>query len=149
MTIFAFMKKMNIKNKYVFSLVIISIMVAFLIHFPELVSLFDVTGQNALFPDMSVLDVANEVFFTFVSLLLLFAMNTYVFGFNRQKARISWQKVLLSFVMTWCVNNLLGKGFVFLHHQFDIPAIDALVHHYLHPLRDFIMSCVEIGRAHV
>ena len=51
MTIFAFMKKMNIKNKYVFSLVIISIMVAFLIHFPELVSLFDVTGQNALFPD--------------------------------------------------------------------------------------------------
>lgn len=28
MTIFAFMKKMNIKNKYVFSLVIISIMVA-------------------------------------------------------------------------------------------------------------------------
>jgi len=49
---------------------------------------------------------------------------------------------LLSFVMTWCVNNLLGKGFVFLHHQFDIPAIDALVHHYLHPLRDFIMSCV-------
>ena len=55
MTIFAFMKKMNIKNKYVFSLVIISIMVAFLIHFPELVSLFDVTGQNALFPDMSVL----------------------------------------------------------------------------------------------
>ena len=28
MTIFAFMKKMNIKDKYVFSLVIISIMVA-------------------------------------------------------------------------------------------------------------------------
>lgn len=82
MTIFAFMKKMNIKNKYVFSLVIISIMVAFLIHFPELVSLFDVTGQNALFPDMSVLDVANEVFFTFVSLLLLFAMNTYVLWFQ-------------------------------------------------------------------
>ena len=106
-------------------------MVAFLIHFPELVSLFDVTGQNALFPDMSVLDVANEVFFTFVSLLLLFAMNTYVFGFNRQKARISWQKVLLSF------------------HQFDIPAIDALVHHYLHPLRDFIMSCVVTGSCYM
>ena len=71
MTIFVFMKKTNIKNKYVFSLVIISIMVAFLIHFPELVSLFDVTGQNALFPDMSVLDVANEVFFTFVSLTVI------------------------------------------------------------------------------
>ena len=151
MTIFVFMKKMNIKNKYVFSLVIISIMVAFLIHFPELVSLFDVTGaERSFFPDMSVLDVANEVFFTFVSLLLLFAMNTYVFGFNRQKARISWQKVLLSFVMTWCVNNLLGKGFVFLHHQFDIPGgFDALVHHYLHPLRDFIMSCVVTGSCYM
>ena len=42
-----------------------------------------------------------------------------------------------------------GKGFVFLHHQFDIPAIDALVHHYLHPLRDFIMSCVVTGRCYM
>ena len=25
---------------------------------------------------------------------------------------------------------------------FDIPAIDAMVHHYLHPLRDFIMACL-------
>ena len=88
MTIFAFMKKMNIKNKYVFSLVIISIMVAFLIHFPELVSLFDVTGQNALFPDMSVLDVANEVFFTFVSLLLLFAMNTSLVSIGRKRVSL-------------------------------------------------------------
>ena len=48
MTIFAFMKKMNIKNKYVFSLVIISIMVAFLIHFPELVSLFDAVSYTHL-----------------------------------------------------------------------------------------------------
>ncbi len=96
---------------------------------------------------MAVLDVANEVFFTFVSLLLLFAMNTYVFGFNRQKARISWQKVLLSFVMTWCVNNLLGKGFVFLHHQFDIPAIDALVASLSASVEGFIMSVCRYGES--
>ncbi len=52
MTIFAFMKKMNIKNKYVFSLVILSLMGPFLIHFPELVSLYALPGQTALFPDM-------------------------------------------------------------------------------------------------
>lgn len=51
MTIFAFMKKMNIKNKYVFSLVIISIMVAFLIHFPNWCRCLTLPGQNALFPD--------------------------------------------------------------------------------------------------
>lgn len=136
---------MNIKDKYRFSLALISLMVAFLIHFPELVSLFDMTGDKTLFPDMSVWDVANEVFFTFVSLLLLFAMNTWLFGFNRPMARISWRKLVFSFVLTWLVNNLLGHGFVLLHHQFDIPAIDALVHHYLHPLRDFIMSCVVTG----
>lgn len=39
-------------------------------------------------------------------------------------------------------SNLLGQVFVFLHRTFDIPAIDAMVHHYLHPLRDFIMACL-------
>lgn len=140
---------MNIKDKYRFSLALISLMVAFLIHFPELVSLFDMTGDKTLFPDMSVWDVANEVFFTFVSLLLLFAMNTWLFGFNRPMARISWRKLVFSFVLTWLVNNSLGNGFVFLHHQFNIPAIDALVHHYLHPLRDFIMSCVVTGSCYM
>lgn len=109
MSIFAFMKKMNIKNKYVFSLVIISIMVAFLIHFPELVSLFDVTGQNALFPDMSILDVANEVFFTFVSLLLLFGMNTIDSSdINSEKptialsgVRISWLILAMKALFIW------------------------------------------------
>lgn len=140
---------MNIKDKYWFSLAIISVMVAFLIHFPELVSLFDKAGQNSLFPGMSMLDVGNEVFFTFVSLLFLFAVNTYLFGFNRPTVQVSWQKLLFSFVLVWFINNLLGKGFVFLHHQFDIPAIDALVHHYLHPLRDFIMSCIVTGSCYM
>lgn len=136
---------MKMKDKYLFSLLIISVMVAFLIHFPELVSLFDVLEQNHLFPGMKMMDVANEVFFTFVSLVLLFALNTVMFGFNRSSARITWQKMVLSFVFTWIVNNMLGQVFVYLHHQFNIPAIDAMVHHYLHPLRDFIMACIVTG----
>ena len=35
-----------------------------------------------------------------------------------------------------------GTSVCFLHRTFDIPAIDAMVHHYLHPLRDFIMACL-------
>lgn len=141
--------KMKIKDKYIVSLVVISVMVAFLIHFPELVSLFDTTEQSNLFPGMTVWDVANEVFFTFLSLLLLFGMNTVVFGFNRPAIQIGWKRLCLSFMLTWLVNNLLGKGFVGLHHTLDIPAIDATVHHYLHPLRDFMMTCIVSGSCYI
>ena len=140
--------KVNI-DKYVLAVVVISVVVAFLTHFPELISLFDHSGQNSLFSGMSMADVANEIFFTFVSLLILFAMNTVLFGFNRPTARITWGKMILSFVLTGFASNLMGQGFVFLHHQFDIPAIDAMVHHYLHPLRDFIITCIVTGSCYM
>jgi len=76
-------------------------------------------------------------------------MNTVLFGFNRPTARITWGKMILSFVLTGFASNLLGQGFVFLHHQFDIPAIDAMVHHYLHPLRDFIITCIVTGSCYM
>ncbi|MEG1935428.1 MAG: histidine kinase, partial [Rikenellaceae bacterium] len=131
----------KIKNKpYYLVTSIISLTVAVLIHFPELVSLFDKFESQTLFPGMTFTDVANEVFFTFISLLLLFFINTRFFHFDRTLIRISWQKMIVSFVLTWVLSNLLGQGFVFLHSTLNIPAINAMVHHYLHPLRDFIMS---------
>lgn len=136
-------------DKYVWAVIVISMVVAFLTHFPELISLFDHSGQNNLFPGMRMADVANEIFFTFVSLLILFALNTVIFGFNRASARITWVKMVLSFIMIWMMSNLLGKFFVFLHHHFDIPAIDAMVHHYLHPLRDFIITCLVTGSCYM
>ena len=140
--------KLNV-DKYKLAVIVISVVVAFLTHFPELISLFDHSGQNSLFSGMSMADVANEILFTFVSLLILFAMNTVLFGFNRPTARITWGKMILSFVLTGFASNLLGQGFVFLHHQFDIPAIDAMVHHYLHPLRDFIITCIVTGSCYM
>lgn len=141
---------MNINvDKYILAVIVISIMVAFLTHFPELISLFDHSGQDNLFQGMQLVDVASEVFFTFVALLILFALNTRLFGFNRAMARITWKKMILSFIMTWIISNLLGQGFVFLHHHFDIPAIDAMVHHYLHPLRDFIITCIVTGSCYI
>ena len=140
--------KINI-DKYILAVVVISVVIAFLTHFPELISLFDHSGQNNLFPGMRVTDVANEIFFTFVSLLILFTLNTLLFGFNRPTARITWGKMIASFIMTWAMSNFLGQGFVFLHHHFDIPAIDAMVHHYLHPLRDFIITCIVTGSCYM
>ena len=140
--------KLNV-DKYKLAVIVISVVVAFLTHFPEMISLFDHSGQDNLFPGMRLADVANEVFFTFVSLLILFTLNTLLFGFNRATARITWMKMILSFIMTWVMSNLLGQGFVFLHHHFDIPAIDAMVHHYLHPLRDFIITCIVTGSCYM
>ena len=140
---------MNRIDKYVVVLSVVSVMVAFLTHFPELISLFDHSGQNNLFPGMRWMDVTNEIFFTFISLLLLFSLNTVVFHFNRASVVIGWKTIVLSFVVTWVVSNLLGKGFVFLHHHFDIPAIDAMVHHYLHPLRDFIITSIVTGTCYI
>lgn len=137
------------KNRYALFILIISLSVATLIHFPELVSLFDVFESSQLFPGMKAVDVANEVFFTFISLVILFAVNTLLFHFNQPAVKITWQKMILSLILTWILSSLLGKCFVFLHHTFNIPAIDAMVHHYLHPLRDFIMTCTVSGSCYI
>lgn len=137
------------KHRYTLFISIISIAVATLIHFPELVSLFDVFESRNLFPGMRPIDVANEVFFTFISLVILFAVNTLLFHFNQPAVKITWQKMLVSLILTWILSSLLGKCFVFLHLTFHIPAIDAMVHHYLHPLRDFIITCTVSGSCYI
>jgi len=135
-----FLRRKIKTDHYLTATIIISLVVAVLIHFPETISLFDHLEGVTLFPGMRVIDVINEVVFTFLSLLLLFAVNTFLFHFNRSSIKISWKKILLSFILTWILSNLLGQVFVYLHKTFNIPAIDAMVHHYLHPLRDFVMS---------
>ncbi len=137
------------KNRYTLFILIVSISVATLIHFPELVSLFDVFESQTLFPGMRPADVASEVFFTFISLVILFEVNILLFHFNQPAVKITWQKMILSLILTWILSSLLGKCFVFLHHTFDIPAIDALLHHYLHPLRDFLISVVVTGSCYL
>ena len=137
------------KDKYFLFTVIISLMVAVLIHFPESVSLFDRFESHTLFPGLQFMDVANEIFFTFLSLLILFAVNTRLFHFNQATIKITGTKIVLSFVLTWILSNLLGQVFVFLHKSFDIPAIDAMVHHYLHPLRDFIIACLVTSSCYI
>lgn len=111
------------KNRYTLFVIMVSISVAVLIHFPELVSLLDILEGATLFPEMEPIDVASEVLFTFISLIILFEVNTLLFHFNQSAVKITWQKMLLSLVLTWILSSLLGKCFVFLHHTFNIPAI--------------------------
>ena len=47
------------------------------------------------------IDVASEVLFTFISLIILFEVNTLLFHFNQSAVKITWQKMLLSLVAAW------------------------------------------------
>lgn len=133
-------------HKYALTLSGISVMVAFLTHFPELIALSD---EGALFPGMKTADVVSEVAFTFISLLLLLGMNIRLFRFDQPMVHIGWKQLLTAFALTWAASNLLGKGFVMMHHTLHIPAIDAMLHHYLHPLRDFLISCIVTGSCYL
>lgn len=146
-------------NKYFLVVNAISIMVALLIHSPEMMDLSNLSGEAALsptvveqrrlFPGIIWADVLNEIAFTYLSLLFLFYLNERLFRFNDGEAEVGWGKLAGSFALTWLVNSLLGKGYVFLHQMTDLPAIDAMLHHYLHPLRDFLVSCVVTGTGYL
>lgn len=137
------------KDRYLLSTLIVSAVVAVLIHFPEVLSLSDSFEREELFAGMEPRDVFNEIFFTFISLLLLFWINMRIFRFNTPMIRMTRAKMALSFFLTWGASSLFGQLFVWLHHQFDIPAIDAMVHHYLHPLRDLIIACIVTGSNYI
>ena len=137
------------KNGYLLSVLIVSAAVAVLIHFPEVLSLSDSFERQELFAGMEPEDVINEILFTFLTLLLLFWINMRIFRFNMPMNRVTRRRMVLSFLLTWAASSLCGQLFVWLHHQFDIPAIDAMVHHYLHPLRDMIIAGIVTGSNYI
>lgn len=137
------------RNRYWYSTLIVSAVVAVLIHFPEVLSLSDAFERQELFAGMAPRDVFNEIFFTFITLLILFWLNTRIFRFHTPLVRMTRRKMALSFLLTWAASSLFGQLFVWLHHRFDIPAIDAMVHHYLHPLRDLIIAGIVTGSNYI
>ena len=44
------------------------------------------------------------------------------------------------FFLDLLLNGIMGKCFVLLHRTYGIPAIEASVHVYTHPLRDFLLA---------
>lgn len=127
----------------------ISVIVAFLMHLPELIALSEPQMNPDLFPGINWLNVGDEILFTYLSILLLFILNRKVFMWDSNIRDIGWKSVAASFLLTLVVCNLLGNSFVFLHKYLDVPAIDATLHHYLHPLRDILIACVVTGTCYL
>lgn len=135
--------------KYKTIIVAISAVVAVLAHLPEIISKFDNDGWFVPFGEVGFADIASEVVFLFLSLLLLFWLNGLLFRFQSPQQRIKWYVVVLSFLFTWIVNSILGHLFVMGRVYLNIPAIDDTLHHYLHPMWDFVLSCVVTGTCYI
>lgn len=123
----------------------ISILVAFLMHLPELIALSDPVAGSNLFPDVHWANVSYEIIFTFFSILLLFILNVIIMMPDNKTTVLGWKRVTITFIFTLIVCNLLGKGFVYIHQNLGVPAITAVLHHYLHPLRDTLIACIVTG----
>ena len=128
------------RNKYLLLVNAIGITVAFTMNFPELIALFSPEEANTVYPGLNWTQVGSEVLFTYLSIIILFWLNRMIFRFNGESIELSTKKVFIMFFLDLLLNGIMGKCFVFLHRTYGIPAIEASVHVYTHPLRDFLLS---------
>lgn len=143
------MKLFRIHKRFLLMLNAIAILVAFLMHLPELIALSDPVSGSRLFPDVHWINVSYEILFTYFSILLLFFLNIRMMMPDNPVKELGWKRVAVTFVVTLVVCNLLGKGFVYVHQHFEVPAITAMLHHYLHPLRDILIACIVTGTCYL
>lgn len=143
------MKLFHIHKRFLLMMNAISILVAFLMHLPELIALSEPEAGSRLFPDVHWANVSYEILFTYLSTVLLFFLNIGMMRLNKPTAELSWRRVAVTFVVTLVACNLLGKGFVYAHEHFGVPAITAMLHHYLHPLRDILIACIVTGTSYL
>ena len=127
----------------------ISLLVGCLIHFPELLSLTDAWGNKQLFQHLSPVEVLVEIAYAAGSFWLLFLINLRFFRFNDPTIQMRWWTLGLSFCVTWLLSKLLGELFVFLHHEWNIPAIHSRIHLYLHPIRDLVIILIVNGTCYI
>lgn len=141
------------RNKYLLLVNAIGITVAFTMNFPELIALFSPEEANTVYPGLDWTQVGSEVLFTYLSIIILFWLNRIIFRFNGESIELSTKKVFIMFFLDLLLNGIMGKCFVLLHRAYGIPAIEASVHVYTHPLRDFLLagiitlSCYLINRS--
>ncbi|WP_418551455.1 sensor histidine kinase [Prevotella sp.] len=122
------------KNKYILFKNAISLLVAFTTNLPELIVPNNVKWTY----------VADEILFTYISILILFIINEKIFRPNSPATNLSKIKILASFVVAWICNDILGQCFVFLNKYYGLPVLESTMHVYTHPIRDFIISSIVV-----
>lgn len=122
------------KNRYILFKNAISLLVAFTTNLPELIAPNNVKWTY----------LADEILFTYISILILFIINEKIFRPNSSATNLSKIKILASFVVAWICNDILGQCFVFLNKYYGLPVLESTMHVYTHPIRDFIISSIVV-----
>jgi hypothetical protein len=136
------------KKWYWLALTAISAITAILIHLPELTSVSVRIGNHPIYSGIRPAEVISEIIFTFLSLMLLFALNTAVFGFNRPKI-VRFSKIILSFIITMAASIALSNAFYYAHRNLGFTAVDNALHLYIQPVHDFVVSIVVTGSCYI
>ena len=84
------MKLFHIHKRFLLMMNAISILVAFLMHLPELIALSEPEAGSRLFPDVHWANVSYEILFTYLSTVLLFFLNIGMMRLNKPAAELSW-----------------------------------------------------------
>lgn len=135
-------------NRYWLWLLELSVAGGLLVHIPELIGLFGKLDNHSAFPGIRGVEVMNEILIACLTLLLLYALNVFLFKFNKT-GKVSKAKLLLSFLLGWLVSTGCSNGFYQLHQALGFPLVEATSHHYLHPLRDFVLSGFVTGSCYI
>lgn len=137
------------KKWYWPALIAISAITSVLIHLPELISLWGGFDNHNISPESHPAEVFSEITFSFLSLLFLYAVNIFIFKFQRINSRIKADKLILSFILSFVISMVLNNAFYMMHMAMDLPAVHTAAHHYIHPLRDFIISIIVVGSCYI
>ncbi len=142
-------RKTFFSSRYNIVTIMVSIIIAVLLHFMEILSLFDVFESEQLFDGITPIAVFNEVIFTILSLYILFQINTIIFKFNQPLAKITWKKVAFSFLLMMAASSTFAHIFILIHNHLPIKGIVSTLHHYLHPIRDLTIASLVTGTCYL
>lgn len=144
------MNRIDNKPQYRYTLITnaIGVAVSFAINLPELIALLPfndnvgLSNAEMMYSNLTVIQVVNEILFTYISILILFYINKKILQLIGVGTSIDVRKILFSAVIVWIASSLLSNGFVFLHKLLGISTIDSMAHIYSHPLRNILISSI-------
>lgn len=85
------MKLFHVHKRFLLMMNAIAVLVAFLMHLPELIALSDPVAGSRLFPDVHWANVSYEILFTYLSVLLLFFLNIWMMLPDNPATELRWK----------------------------------------------------------
>lgn len=139
----------HILEHHILFILIISVSVGTLLHLPELISYIEQPDAISLFGYISGKDLFSEIIFTIFSLVALFFINIYLLKTFTPDKITRWRYIAATVICILLLSHALGQGFFYMHTNFQLPAINTQIHHYLHPVRNLVIGIIVVGSCYI